>query len=362
MNGLELSRAYYETYGKPMLAEFLKEYPGLEPHIAAGLIGSGSECLGFDDEVSQDHDYEPGFCIFLPGEDIVDRRSAFLLERAYAKLPKEFMGFTRPLMQPVGGARRGVLRTEEFLKARVGTESAGILIKACTASPEASASAAAPLDPVSAPAAEASLNSSSTPAVSLESVPISDWEWLTFNEQSLLEVTNGELFCDPSGDLTRIRQALAFYPEHIRRKKLAGHLLLMAQAGQYNYQRCIRHGESAAAQLAVFEFTKSAISAIFLLNRRYQPYYKWSFRALRSLDKLSIEAELLEFLITSGNDEGMAEEKYNVIEGIAADVIDELMAQNLTQAVCGDLEKHAYSVNDGIEDGALRNLHILGAV
>ena len=49
----------------------------------------------------------------------------------------------------------------------------------------------------------------------------------------------------------------------------------------------------------------------------------------------------------------MAEEKYDVIEGIAADVIDELQDQGLTQAVCGDLEKHAYSVNDGIEDADL---------
>ena len=87
MNGMEISRAYYEAFGKPMLAEF----PGILPYAAAGLLGSGSECLGFDDEVSRDHDFEPGFCIFLPSEDIVDRRSAFLLERAYAKLPKEFM-------------------------------------------------------------------------------------------------------------------------------------------------------------------------------------------------------------------------------------------------------------------------------
>ena len=36
--------------------------------------------------------------------------------------------------------------------------------------------------------------------------------------------------------------------------------------------------------------------------------------------------------------------------------------QGLTQANCGDLEKHAYSVNDGIADGDLRNAHILAGV
>ena len=65
MNGLELSRAFYEQYGAPMLHE---QFPDQEGSIAVGLIGSGSECLGFDDEVSRDHDFEPGFCLLLPDE------------------------------------------------------------------------------------------------------------------------------------------------------------------------------------------------------------------------------------------------------------------------------------------------------
>ncbi len=313
MNGLELARAFFEAHGKPMLEQ---QFPQLLPHLAAGLIGGGSECFGFDDDISRDHDFEPGFCLFLPGEDVIDRRSAFLLERAYAKLPKEYLGVKRPLLQPVGGARRGVLRLDEFFREKLGTADGALTAL----------------------------------------------QWLSVPEQALAECTNGEVFFDNPGTLTQIRTRLSFYPEDIRRKKLAGQLLLMAQSGQYNYLRCLRHGESAAAQLAVNEFVKSALSVLFLLNRRYQPYYKWSFRALRSLPVLSLEAELLEYLLISDNEEEQAREKYDVIEGIAADVIDELLAQELTRADCGDLEKHAYSVNDGIEDTNLRNLHILAAV
>ena len=313
MQGLEISKKYYEEYGLPMLKE---QFPGLMPLVACGLFGSGSECLGFDDETSQDHDFEPGFCIFIPGEDKVDRRTAFLLERAYSKLPKEFMGFRRSLMSPVGGARHGVQRTEEFFTEKIGSQDGILTIS----------------------------------------------QWLSLPEQSLLECTNGEIFTDDYGEISQIRERLAFYPEDIFLKKLAGQLLLMAQSGQYNYMRCLSHGETAAAQLAVNEFVKSTISVLFLLNRRYQPYYKWSFRALRHLPKLSILAELLEYLLITDNVGDQAEEKYNVMESICSDVIDELMDQKLTQAICGDLEKHAYSVNDLISDPEIRNLHILAAV
>ncbi len=313
MNGLELSERFYLEYGRPMLEE---QFSDLLPKLAVGLFGSGSECFGFDDELSRDHDFEPGFLILLPGEDVVDRRAAFQLERAYSKLPKAFCGVQRSAVAPVGGARHGVLRTAEVFRDKVGAAD-GILTVS---------------------------------------------QWLTVPEHALAEATNGRLFFDGYGEVTRIREGLSAYPEDIRRKKLAGELLLMAQAGQYNYVRCLRHGETGAAQLAVAEFTKAAMHAAFLLNGAYMPYYKWSFRAMRALPKLSLLAETLEVLLTTDNTPEIAESKAAMIEDVAADVIEELQNQGLTKAICGDLEKHAYSVNDSIADGELRNLHILAAV
>ena len=51
-----------------------------------------------------------------------------------------------------------------------------------------------------------------------------------------------------------------------------------------------------------------------------------------------------------------------MIEDVAARVIDRLLDDKLTEATCGDLEKHAYSVNDGVADAQLRNIHILSGV
>ena len=321
MKGLEISRAYYKEFGEPMLKE---KFPELMDKIAAGVFGSGSECFGFDDELSRDHDFDPGFMILLPGEEAVDRKEEFALERAYAALPKEFMGVTRPNLSPVGGNRRGVIRAEEFFKEKVG----------------------ALYEALSGDSSEANIVGA----------------WLATPSYALAEATNGEIFFDGAGEITRIREVLKFYPDDIMKKKLAGHLLLMAQSGQYNYTRCIQHGENAAAQLAAIEFAKNTMSAVFLLNGAYEPFYKWSFRAMRNLPKLSLTAELLEYLITTDNEGELASDKYDVIEGIAADIIDELIDRGLTKANCGDLEKHAYSVNDGIADSDLRNMHVLAAI
>ena len=136
----------------------------------------------------------------------------------------------------------------------------------------------------------------------------------------------------------------------------------MGQSGQYNYRRCLQHGEAAAAQLAAVELVKSTMAAVFLLNDVYQPYYKWCFRAMRALPKLALTAELLEYLLTTDNEPDTAEEKSKVMEGIAADVIGELREQGLTGAVGADLEKYAYLVNDMISDARIRNMHILAAV
>lgn len=310
MKGLELAKRYYEQFGKPMLEQ---DFPQLLPYIAVGFVGSGSERYGFDDETSQDHDFEPGFCIFLPGEDVVDRRSAFLLERAYAKLPKEYMGYKRQPMSPVGGNRNGVMRTADFYLNAVGADDGKL----------------------------------STDA------------WLRIPDYALAEAVNGEVFFDNYGEFSAIRKALTEMPRDIRLKRLAGNLLIMAQSGQYNYPRCVKHGEPEAAQLACNEFVSAAMKVIFLLRGKYLPYYKWSFRALRELDAEQKYSGRLSLLLRGA---GTAEEKYEVIESISADIISALQTRGLTKADCTGLEKHACSVNDFISDGELRNMHILTAV
>ena len=313
MKGLELARRFYTEHGAPMLEEQFGEYVGL---IAVGLVGSGSECFGFDDEISRDHDFEPGFCLLLPDEDVVDRRTAFLLERAYAKLPREFLGLKRAAYDPVGGNRHGVLRIGEFLLEKTGREDGNLSMS----------------------------------------------DWFSIPEQSLAEVTNGEIFRDDLGLFSEIRRELSYFPEDVRLKKLAGNLLLMGQSGQYNFDRCMRRGERAAAGLALGEFVTSALKCIFLLKKRYMPYYKWSFRALRELDVQASLYDGLEFLLTGDSSDAAVARKKAVVEEICSAVAAEARAQSLTDYTGDAMEGYAYSVNDRIEEGEIRNLHVLFAV
>jgi len=313
MNGLELSREYFESFGRPLLEN---DFGGLLPYVAVGLIGSGSECLGFDDEVSRDHDFEPGFCIFLPGEETVSRRDAFLLEKAYLKLPKEFMGVKRDVLSPVGGARHGVIRIPEFFEKTVGSSDGNLTFS----------------------------------------------NWFSLPEQALLEATSGEVFFDNYGLLSKVRAGLSFFPRDVMLKKLAGRLLLMGQSGQYNYQRTLSHGETGAAQLAVFEFADSAISAAFLLSGKYRPYYKWVFRALREQTPFSHLAASFEQLITAGNSADEAAFKTSLIESISLEIIGALTAKGLSGEKSTSLEAHAYAVNASIADAGIRNAHVLAAV
>ncbi len=307
MKGLELSRRYYEECGRPMLE---RDFPSLGSLVAVGLTGSGSECYGYDDEISRDHDFEPGFCIFIPGEDVVDERTAFLLERAYSKLPKTFMGFERKNMAPVGGARHGVFRASEYFLEKAGTPD-GLL------------------------------------SVS---------EWLTIPESALAEATNGEIFRDDSDLVTLIRGRLLDMPLDILKKKLAGCLVTMSQAGAYNYPRCIERKDAGAARLAVREFVNAAMRAVFLLNRRYMPYYKWSFRAMRDLEILPECRRLLEQLLYTGPDEVRKAEE--IIRTVSLAVGAVTVSQKLASRHSEDLEKLAYDVNDTIEDVGIRALSI----
>ncbi|MCM1268144.1 MAG: DUF4037 domain-containing protein [Bacteroidales bacterium] len=244
MKGLELSQNYYETYGRAMIDE---QFPDIADQTAAGLVGYGSECMGYDDEISRDHDYGSSFCIWLPRE--VYARCGKAVQAAYDALPKEFMGFAARVEEAQGKGRVGALCMEDFYRGILGTET----------------------------------------------LPETDVQWLSIPEEALAAAVNGSVFEDRLGRFTAFRQGLLlYYPESVWRRKLADALAKAAQAGQYNYARAMRRGECVAAELALSEFVRESIHLVYLLNRTYAPFYKWMHRGLQ---ELSVGAEIGDMLV-----------------------------------------------------------------
>ena len=310
MKGLDIAEKYYRTYGAPMLHEL---FPDLEGILAVGMMGSGSECLGFDDELSRDHDFEPSFIIFLPPEEVVDRSVAFKLERAYAKLPDEFMGLKRNKDVSFDNGRHGVIRAADFFRGKVGDPDGDLTLD----------------------------------------------RWMSIPEHYLLEATNGRVFRDDLGLVTDVRKKLSYFPEDVRLKKLAAALMLAEQASNYNYERLLARGDTAAAQLAIGEYVKEILSILFLLGKRYKPFYKWQFRALIEMPAFAPLKEDLEYLLSSGNELAQVSEKRSRIRRINGVIGETIRAQGLSDYDGLHLDSFAYCVNGKVSDPNLRNLHIL---
>jgi len=301
MKGLELCESYFREEGLPVLQRECKE---ILNRMAIGLVGDGSECYGYDDEISRDHDWGPGFCIWLTKDDY--EAIGGKIQEIYAGLPRRFKGYGPRLISQWGEDRVGVLELGAFYNRFIGRYQ-----------------------------------------------PPSNYdEWLILPENALAAVTNGKVFQDLLGEFTRVRRGLLqFYPDDVRLKKIAFRCMNIGQAGQYNFPRCVKRGEFYAAQHSETKFCADAMSLVFLLNRRYAPFYKWIHRAVRELPYLgSYMYESISNLVK--------EHDYLVkvehIEAISQTLINELKRQGLTDHRSDFLPDHGPVVQKGIQDRRLR--------
>lgn len=210
--GLELGRELAHQVAQDMELNL----PDLVPHMCLALVGTGSECLGFDDTISEDHDFTKRCQLFLPADTYTankDRLQSYFKNYAYGT---------------------------------VQIESISDFYKRYTLYPEG---------------------------------PQCEKEFRRIPQDLLCTATNGEVFLDNFGSFTHIRQRLlAYYPEDIRLRKIAYELNQLAQSGQYNLPRMLQRGDSIAASLALHQFIHHYMLLVHLLNKSYAPFYKWLYR------------------------------------------------------------------------------------
>jgi hypothetical protein len=257
LKGLELSRRFFFEAVQPIVE---RRFP--EVLCAAALIGYGSEVLGFDDEMSRDHEWGPRVQLFT---DQLDRGPE--IERALTdELPRSFAGFptnfgptgepgtvrmTATESGPVAH-RVQTFKLADYLRVRIG------------------------VDPREG---------------------LSPADWLVTPSQQLLELTAGDVFADPVGELTRVRDLLAWYPHDVWLLAMAGHWKRIAEFEHLHGATLIRRDE-LGSRLLVAALVRDLMCLGFLQHRRYAPYPKW-FGAAYSELKLP-ESEPLHAALSAG--------------------------------------------------------------
>lgn len=309
MTGLELAKSFYAAC-KPILC---KAIPDIMKQAAAGLVGEGSECFGCDDNLSHDHDFGAAFCLWLPCDLL--RANQERIETAFATLPMEFQGFTSRLVPAARHGRVGPLPLENFYYFFTG----------------------------------------------LKQPPDGPRQWLSIPEYQLAAATNGLVFEDPLGKFSSWREILLnYYPRDVWLKKLASHTMLAAQAGQYNLPRALTRADGPAAMLAAARFAENAINLVFLLNRRYMPFYKWASKLGRKLPRLGLRlGQMLDDLAAQPLRGRGDMEAATIVEEFCALLAAELRSSGVSNVEDSWLWAHGPNIIRNVKDVDIKRMNLL---
>jgi hypothetical protein len=195
----------------------------------------GSDVLGFDTERSTDHGWGPRLHLFAARADV--EGVAELIE---AGLPEQFRGWpTRYGWDEVAVSHHvRVSVLEDFLKQTLGFDPrAGVGVV----------------------------------------------DWLATPQQILLEVTRGDVFHDPDGELGAVRAALAWYPDDVWLWLLACQWRRLDQEEPF-VGRTAEVGDEIGSRVIAARLARDLVRLCFLLEGRYAPYSKWLGSAFRALD------------------------------------------------------------------------------
>ena len=234
--GRELCRGFFEEAARPILRE---RFPDLA--YTAGLLGYGSDVLGYYDVVSTDHMWGPRFYLFLREADMPQCAA---IQRAFAaELPREYRGYSTSFSLPdfPGGIRAmeadaaGAVRPLIFIQ----TIDDFLLREIGTADP-------ARLSPA---------------------------HWLAVAEQRLLSLARAELYRDDLDFAARLA-LLRYYPADVRLYLIASQWSVIASEQAFS-RRCSQRGDELGSRLICARQVERLTRLCFLYCGQYAPYSKW---------------------------------------------------------------------------------------
>ena len=291
IQALDLSAEFYEYIAKESLYE---HFGAFVSKMAIGLVGEGSECFGFDDDISRDHDWGPGFCIWLTREDY--KLIGKDLQKWYENLPMSYKGYIRKNVN--GAGRVGVFCMEDFFRYFTGYTNASEI-------PDANA-------------------------------------LLAVSEDGMACLLNGRIFHDPSGEFSQRRYAFYdLFTEKIWNIKLAYSFINLGKFGQYNYPRSMKRGDYVTAQMVLYKYVEELLKFVHYVNHVFPPYYKWLKKSASGLEKLAVLADLTDALADFADgraaweedNTGASDKIVGTVEIIAKLIVDECRNSGLFEDI-----------------------------
>lgn len=249
--GLGLSKRFYEQVVAPV---FDRDFPHVP--YAAARIGWGSEVLGYDTDISTDHDFGPTVQLFL-SDSVFSVCAEQVMERLDEVLPAQFEGFTVrycSVTRPPDVERKQPGMLGSFHGVELYTLSAWFERFFCES----------------------------------YGTEFSIQTWLGYSEQLLLIATAGAVFRDDNGELTAFRKRLSYFPRDVWLYKLSVQWGLIAEEREY-VGRAGEAGDELGSRIIAARMVGNIMRLAFLIEQRYVPYPKWfgsAFSALNCADEL----------------------------------------------------------------------------
>lgn len=258
--GIDLCESFFIEIAKPIIAA---EFPALR--YSAGLIGFGSDVLGFDDEMSTDHMWGPRFQLFLPVDEF-ETTSAQIAKAFSSRFPYQYHGFSVHFGPPDvedGGTR---------VRQDVQSGHVDPLIEYHT--PTSFFLDYLGWDPNTA---------------------ITNQQWLTIHEQRLLGATSGKLFHDDLG-IENVRHKLSYYPNDLWIWLMASQWKMIAEEEPFT-GRCGFVGDDLGSRIVAARQVQRLMRLSFLQAKRYSPYSKWLGTAFKQLEIAPLLTPLFESVL-----------------------------------------------------------------
>lgn len=246
VRGLELSRRFWQEAVEPIARRLLPDIP-----LAAGLLGRGSEVLGFDDDTSTDHGWGPRLQLFMP-EDLAEECNATLHDALAHNLPRHFLGYPTSFLIGDDGSPMLDAASHGPIQHRVEiTTVRSFFVEYLR------------WDPATPPDART---------------------WLSTSPQALRSVSPaaGAVFVDEVGALTRAREALVWYPDDVWRYLLAVEWERLAEEEPF-MARTAQVGDELGSRVIAARLVQTLMQIAFLLEQQYAPYSKWFGTAFQRL-------------------------------------------------------------------------------